>query len=67
MTKQTQEDRILSWLKSGVSLTPLHALRHVGCMRLGARIYDLKRKGYKIHKRMVKTPSGAHVAEYWME
>ena len=65
--QSTQESRILSALEQGYRLTPLVALRRFGCLRLGARIYDLKRKGYRIEKRMVKTPSGAHVAEYWID
>ena len=29
-------------------ITPLEALNYYGCMRLGARIYDLKRRGVDI-------------------
>jgi len=65
--QSTQESRILSALEQGYRLTPLVALRRFGCLRLGARIYDLKRKGYRIEKRMLKTPSGARVAEYWID
>lgn len=66
MTKSTQEARILSELAAGYALTPLAAWRRFGCERLASRIYDLKRKGYRIDKRMVRTPGGAHVAEYSM-
>jgi hypothetical protein len=67
MTKQTQEARILAELNAGYPLTPLQVWKRYGCLRLGARVYDLKRKGYAINKRMVKTRSGAYVAEYWMD
>lgn len=66
MNQLTQRDHILSALQTGYRLTPLTALRRFGCMRLGARIYELKRQGNPISKRMVKTSSGAMVAEYWM-
>lgn len=44
----TQVDRILRHLRDYGSITPVDALREYGCMRLGARIYDLKRQGYDI-------------------
>lgn len=64
--KQTQRTKILSALQSGARLTPLDAWKRYGCERLAARIYDLTREGYAIDKRMVKTGSGAYVAEYSM-
>ena len=67
MTKQTQEARILEALRNGERITAYKVFLRCGSMRLGARIYDLKRKGYKIESRMIKTSSGAHVAEYWMD
>jgi hypothetical protein len=68
MQTATQEAHILeAMLIQGCRLTPLTAWRRYGCLRLGARIYDLKRKGFRINKRMVKTSGGAHVAEYWMD
>ena len=48
----TQTDRILRHLREHGSITPLDALREFGCMRLGARIWDLKRAGYPIMKTM---------------
>lgn len=65
---RTQAQLILARLKRGERLTPLDAQEDpdIRCMRLGARIYDLKREGHDIQSRMVKTPSGKHVAEYWM-
>ena len=44
----TQERAILAHLKAGRSITPLEALRRFGCLRLGARVYDLRRRGHKI-------------------
>lgn len=44
----TQCEKILRHLKDYGSITPMEALRDYGCMRLGARIYDLKRRGHDI-------------------
>ena len=70
MNTNTHTAKVLSHLKSGKSITPLEALREYGCFRLGARIYDLKKDGHPIQKKMVKKhgPNGvSRVAEYWME
>ena len=64
MDKRTQETRILEMLRRGDRLTAYTVFVRVGSLRLGARIYDLRRKGYRIERRMVKTAGGAHVAEY---
>lgn len=66
MTIATQTDQIFKHLSQGHRLTPLEALDRFGCFRLGARIYDLKKQGYDIKRRMVETAEGARVAEYWM-
>lgn len=36
------------------AITPLEAMRDIGCFRLASRITDLKRKGYPIRRDMVK-------------
>jgi len=59
-----QASMILSYLKAGHSITPLEALNRFACLRLGGRIYDLKKQGHKIESKMIKTPSGKRVAEY---
>lgn len=48
-----QEERILQYLRDFGSITPLQALEDLGVMRLGARIYDLKKAGHPISRRMV--------------
>ena len=54
METKSQEDLILEYLKTGKSITPLEALRFFGCLRLGARIWDLRHKGYRIEEADVK-------------
>lgn len=67
----TQTRQILEHLKAYHSITPLDALRLYGCMRLGARIYDLKRMGYDITTRLVndfnRFGEPIHYAEYHLE
>ena len=42
--KETQCDLILQYIKDEGSITPVDAIREFGCLRLGARIWDLKNK-----------------------
>jgi len=41
-------NKILEYLKKGNSITPLEALEKFGTIRLGARIYELRQRGYNI-------------------
>ena len=52
MARATQCERIVQYLETEGSITPLDALREFGCMRLASRITDLKRQGYYISKKM---------------
>ena len=60
----TQAQKILRDLKRGKRITPLDALKNYGCMRLAARIYDLKFQGHNIIQRMKSIKGGVEVAEY---
>ena len=44
----SQGDEILTYLKTGASLTPLEALSRFGCLRLAARMKDMRAAGYRI-------------------
>lgn len=63
---KAQSAQILNYLKAGYSLTPLDALHMFGSFRLGARVYDLRKEGHDIKKRMIETESGKRIAEYWI-
>lgn len=63
----SQSEQILDYLKNGGKLTPIDALKKFGCFRLGARIYDLKQRGYNIHAEIITTDKGKHVAQYSMK
>ena len=43
-----QKDRIMKYFKDFGSITPLEAIRDLGIMRLGARIWELIREGWEI-------------------
>lgn len=44
----SHKEEIIKYLQSGEKLTPLEALNMFGCFRLGARICELRQKGYNI-------------------
>lgn len=44
--KKTQCEEIMEWLEEYGHISPIEALREMGCMRLSARIYDLRKKGH---------------------
>ena len=44
----TQKERIRKYLDDFGSITPLEALRDLGIMRLGARIWEMIREGENI-------------------
>lgn len=54
MDKTNQTDLILEYLRRFGSITPAEALGEFGCMRLGARIWDLKRDGHDITMELVQ-------------
>lgn len=49
----SQVDSILRHLKTIGPITPLDALREYGCMRLAARIENLRSMGYSIQTTMI--------------
>ena len=59
----TQSAQIEGYLAGGGWLSPATALRKFGCLRLAARIYDARRQGAKIERRIV-AKNGKHWAEY---
>ena len=63
MPALTQNQRILDYLKSGKTLTPLIALEKFGCFRLSARIFNLREEGHAIITKNV-TRKGKTFADY---
>ncbi len=66
MSQESQNERILAALRSGRKLSPLEALNDFGTMRLGGRIYDLKKAGIPIEDEWWETPTGKRVKRYFI-
>lgn len=64
---QSQNARILAHLKNGGRITSLEALNQFGCLRLSARIKDLRDRGHEIHAEFIEVSSGKRVKQYFME
>lgn len=50
----SQNGRIIDYLTRHGSITQLDAMKDLGIMRLGARVFDLKERGYNIQTVMVE-------------
>lgn len=59
---KTQCDYVLDYLERYNSITPLEALTAFGCLRLGARVSDLRADGYNITTEI--NPKGKRYAIY---
>ena len=62
----SQKAAILDWLKRE-PITAIQALAHIRCMRLAAKIDELRHEGYAIHTEMITVGSGKQVARYSMQ
>lgn len=62
----SQTSKILKHLKSGRRLSALDALRFYGCLRLSARIWDLREAGYYINSEIIRM-GGKNITFYYME
>lgn len=45
---QTQEERVLDWMKRNGEITSATAYNELGVIQLPKRIWNLKRRGYKM-------------------
>ena len=61
--KPSTTKKIEDWLLRGHKLTPLQALKKWGCMRLAARIAELRNKGVHITTTKI-TRNGKTFAQY---
>lgn len=64
--QNSQNYKILEYLKTGASLTCLEAMQMGFGMNLRSRISDLKRVGYTIHSKLIETKH-SYIAEYTLE
>lgn len=63
----SQTQSILNYLQQGKALTSLEAFDLFKCMRLGARIWDLKQQGHDVKEELVYDKnSKKHYSRYWI-
>lgn len=65
--KDTQCQRILRHMNDFGSIDPMTAIKEYGCMRLAARISDLKDKGHKIKAKRVTSKNRYGESTSWCE
>jgi hypothetical protein len=63
----SQNALIKGWLLNGYSLTQLEAITQCGCLRLAARIANLRDKGFNVETDMVTLENGKRVARYFIK
>lgn len=61
MAKQSREQKILKYLNTYKTLTSLEAINMFGETRLSARIYDMKKDGYRFETKRVRV----HARDGW--
>lgn len=61
---ESQNKKILEYMKKGNAITHLIALQKFDCARLAARILNLREAGHSIHTERVKTTSGKVIGKY---
>lgn len=66
MIRDPQTQIVLESMLNGFSITAKDAMDKFQIYRLGARIWDIKRLGYKVESEWIKTPGGARVKRYYM-
>jgi len=64
----TQKEMVLQYMQDFGSITPVQAFQDLGIMRLGARIFELKKDGVLIESRLASARNRygkiTHFAEY---
>lgn len=64
----SQNERLLNYLKTHKTINPLEAWSELGIYRLGARVWDLRAMGYNIQQDRIKVfnrfKEVCRVAEY---
>ena len=55
MARTTQRDRVLQYIRDFGSISSWSAYTDLGVSQLGARIFELKERGYRFKKERVNT------------
>ena len=62
----SQNQAILAYLQAGHGITALEALQEFQCLRLAARVSDLKEDGHEIGDCWVEKPNGKRFKRYFL-
>ena len=65
--KESRILKLLKYLRTFKTITSLEAIHMFGETRLSARIYDMKKDGYKFDRTIIRVPSRdgwTYVAQY---
>lgn len=66
-----QTKAVIELFKSGVEVDALSCFKATGCMRLSARVFDMKEMGYKFNDRTVtfltKFKTRGHLKKYKLD
>lgn len=67
----TQKQAVIELFKSGVEVDALTCFKATGCMRLSARLYDMKDMGYEFKERTVffktRYSTNGHLKKYKLD
>jgi hypothetical protein len=65
--QNSQNFKILEYLKTGASLTCLESMQMGFSHNLRSRVSDLKRAGYDVRSKKIDVVNGTYIAEYSLE
>ena len=63
----SQSEQILSYLRTGAGITAYEALERFRCLRLAARVDELRRAGHPIRVERLRLGRGKVVALYSLD
>jgi hypothetical protein len=67
MNPSSQNFWLLAQLKKKRRITSLDAMMEAQCMRLSARVYNLRSMGYNIHTENVHLDNGKVIGRYFLK
>lgn len=66
MSDDTQNARLIQYLKKHHFITRRDAARKLEIMNLWSRVAECELAGFKFDRRPVTTSTGKHVLQYWL-
>ena len=70
-TRPTQVDRVIAYMKQFGSVSTLDAFKDLGVTRLSARIFEIRKRGYKVKAEPIQAKNRfgekSHIKRYSFE